>query len=200
MVAMYELDDTATFGKEIYTNLRSQRSEREKGVMQRLETLTRITGEDLGVYGQKEGEENTGMKLDKPSECVITHSLAVSEWAAKIASRAAETIPGWVRVRVVKVLESGKLVWGPLLRLSLKQMKNRDDTQIDDRAPEHRKITINALHSIVFGSSEQKADHWRSWKLYKAYPCVAQGISPRCKRSSEKSAKVDQYQRSEYSS
>jgi hypothetical protein len=122
-LAMYEIDDTATFGKDIYTNLRSQRSEREKGVMQRLETLTRITGEDLGVYGQKEGEENTGMKLDKPSECVITHSLAVSgadehkdkiakEWAAKIASRAAETVPGWVRVRVVKVLESGKTSMG----------------------------------------------------------------------------------------
>ncbi|KAF9479127.1 hypothetical protein BDN70DRAFT_807457 [Pholiota conissans] len=182
-LAMYEIDDTATFGKESYTSLRAKRSEREKGVMQRLEVLTRITGEDLGVYGQEEDEKNTGMKLNKPSDCVITHSLAVSgaeehkdkitkEWAEKVAAEATAKIAGWARVRVVKVLESGKTEMGVATEL---QSAERVEYFIIHEFNDVNEAAIDALHGVIFISVAENISHWRLWKLYKAYPCIAQG-------------------------
>ncbi|KAJ3494822.1 hypothetical protein NLJ89_g10731 [Agrocybe chaxingu] len=45
-LAMYEIDDTATFSKPAYTSLREQRSAHEADVMKRLAMLVRRTGEE----------------------------------------------------------------------------------------------------------------------------------------------------------
>lgn len=112
---MYDIDDTRTFTDRSYTDLRKNRSERETSVMGRLDVLIRISGEVMGVWGAEEGESGrstTGLKLGKPSRCVVTHNLEVDdkdamEWAQEIAKEAGK-IEGWVRLRVVRVLESGK--------------------------------------------------------------------------------------------
>jgi len=114
-MAMYDIDDTRTFADRSYTDLRKNRSERESSVMGRLDVLIRITGEVVGVWGAEEGEmgsSTTGLKPGKPSGCVVTHNLEVDdkdvvEWAQEIAKEAGK-VEGWVRLRVVKVLESGK--------------------------------------------------------------------------------------------
>lgn len=114
-MAMYDIDDTRTFTDRSYTDLRKNRSERETSVMGRLDVLIRISGEVMGVWGAEEGESGrstTGLKLGKPSRCVVTHNLEVDdkdamEWAQEIAKEAGK-IEGWVRLRVVRVLESGK--------------------------------------------------------------------------------------------
>ena len=124
-LAMYDIDDTRTFGEESYTDLRKYRSERESSVMSRLDPLIRITGEVVGVWGAEEGEagsSTTGLKLGKPSGCVVTHNLEansdkdVSEWAQEMANEAGG-VEGWVRLRVVKVLESGKTKMGAAVNL-----------------------------------------------------------------------------------
>ena len=115
-LAMYDIDDTRTFGDRSYTDLRKNRSERESSVMGRLEVLIRITGVVVGVWGAEEGETErltTGLKPGKPSGCVVTHNLEVggdkdaAEWAQEVVNEA-KKVEGWVRLRVVKVLESGK--------------------------------------------------------------------------------------------
>lgn len=123
-LAMYEIDDTRTFGEESYTGLRLRRSERETSVMQRLEVLTRLTGEDLGVYGLPEGDNSTGLKTGNPSRCIVTHLLnfggrggetqerLAKEWAHDINSKIVNSVPGWIRLRLVKILESGKTKMG----------------------------------------------------------------------------------------
>ena len=123
-LAMYEIDDTRTFGEDSYTSLRLRRSERETSVMQRLEVLTRLTGEDLGVYGLLEGERSTGLKTENPSPCVVTHLLNIGgeddeirerlakEWAQDMNNKIIKSLPGWIRLRLIKVLESGKAKMG----------------------------------------------------------------------------------------
>ena len=123
-LAMYEIDDTRTFGEDSYTSLRLRRSERETSVMQRLEVLTRLTGEDLGVYGLLEGERSTGLKTENPSLCVVTHLLNIGgeddeirerlakEWAQDMNNKIIKSLPGWIRLRLIKVLESGKAKMG----------------------------------------------------------------------------------------
>jgi len=117
-MAMYDIDDTRTFGDDSYTDLRKNRSERERSVIDRLEVLTRITGELVGVWGADEtGRSTTGLKPGKPSGCVVTHNLevggetGVAEWVQELAKEA-EKIEGWVRLRVIKVLESSKTKMG----------------------------------------------------------------------------------------
>lgn len=134
-MAMYEIDDTRTFRDESYTGLRLQRSEREKSVINRLEVLARKTGEVLGVWGEPESLEGTsdavrgrttGLKVGKPSEWIITHEMKIipgdnaegtdvdsdrkaQEWAESVAHKEGK---GWIRTRLVKVLESGKTKMG----------------------------------------------------------------------------------------
>jgi hypothetical protein len=86
-MAVYDIDDTRTFGDESYTGLREKRSERERSVIGRLEALTRVTGEVLGVWGAEEVRSTTGLELGKPSGCVVTYNLemggetCVANWA-----------------------------------------------------------------------------------------------------------------------
>jgi len=72
--------------------------------------------------GGEEGKSTTGLKLGKPSGCVVTHNLEansdkdVAEWAQEIANEAGK-VEGWVRLWVVKVLESGKTRMGAVVNL-----------------------------------------------------------------------------------
>jgi hypothetical protein len=114
-LALYDIADTRSFADRSYTDLRNDLSERESSVMGRLDPLMRIRGEVVGVWGAEEGEtegSTTGFKLGKPSGCVVTHNLEVDdkdvvEWAQEVVKEAGK-VGGWVRIRVVKVLESGK--------------------------------------------------------------------------------------------
>lgn len=127
-LAMYEIDDTQAFAQESYTSLRDKRSKREASVMQRLETLTRLAGEQLIVLEGAEARNSTGLKLGQPSRCLITHLLNIAaddedarnklatEWADR-TSRAGNTIHEYARLRLVKVLESGKTHMGSAVDL-----------------------------------------------------------------------------------
>ncbi|KIM43844.1 hypothetical protein M413DRAFT_443724 [Hebeloma cylindrosporum] len=178
-MAMYDIDDTRTFGDESYTGLRKDRSQREASVMGRLDVLIRITGEVVGVWGAEEGEtgrSTTGLKLGKPSGCVVTHNLElhgniVEEWAEETAKEAGK-VEGWVRLRVVKVLESGKTKMGAAVKLDEGDVARY--FVVHEFEDEDLKAT-KALREQLATFAKVQVGDWRIWKLYKAYPCIAQG-------------------------
>ncbi|KAF8962100.1 hypothetical protein BDZ97DRAFT_1920776 [Flammula alnicola] len=185
-LAMYEIDDTRTFGAESYTGLRERRSEREKDVMRRLEVLVRRTGEDLGVWGEQGSARTTGMKVGRPSECVVTHVLhvdggaeserdgVVKDWADKIASLAG-TIDTWVRMHVVKVLDSGKTKMG--VAVNLEERESATYFVVHEFTNTELEAT-KGLRDIVSSHGGPRVEEWRVWELYKVYPSIAQGNLP----------------------
>jgi len=120
-LALYTVVSPVVFSSSSYQDLRINRSDREKDVMNRIEVLTRITGEIIGTYGP--GEEKTiGFNPGRPSGCVITHGIntqdvdkdnagdRISSWARQIEQEVAkyrDIEDGWARTLLVLVLESG---------------------------------------------------------------------------------------------
>jgi hypothetical protein len=72
------------------------------------------------VWDAEEGEtgrSTTGLRSGNPVGCVVTYNLGVggetgaAEWAQELAKQAGE-VEGWVRLRVIKVLEGIKTKMG----------------------------------------------------------------------------------------
>ncbi|CAA7270329.1 unnamed protein product [Cyclocybe aegerita] len=182
-LAMYEIDDTATFSKPAYTSLREQRSAREADVMKRLAVLVRRTGEEVGAWTQEEGGEGgiktTGMKPGKPSGWVITHGLKAGDeearkWAEGVVAQL-NTVPGWASTRLVHVLESGETrLGGPHTH---PEGKGILPYFVIHECPEEASMRAvrQAIsdHGKASEQSQVEVGEWREWALYKAYPCIA---------------------------
>jgi len=116
-LALYTLTSSAVFSSSAYTDLRTNRSDREKNVMSRIKELTRLTGDVVDVWCHDE-VKTTGFTPGRPSEWVVTHRLRIRDqdgavdrkiksWAPHIRDWQAKDGSGWARTRLVRVLETG---------------------------------------------------------------------------------------------
>lgn len=129
-IAVYEIDDTKTFNDQSYTVLREKRSQREEDVIGRLEVLDRRTCEVVGEVGEV-SIRTTGLRVGNPSQWVVTHGVGraatsraggiaetldedeefkeVVRWINEVVSKLeSNSVGGWAKTRVLKVLESAK--------------------------------------------------------------------------------------------
>ena len=134
-IAVYEIDDTKTFKDPSYTVLREKRSKREEDLIGRLEVLDRRTCEVVREVdancGASETSRTTGLRVGNPSRWVITHGIGITtigrpkmddeeefefrevlKWLGdvqiKLGNSTGSAARGWVKTRVLKVLESAK--------------------------------------------------------------------------------------------
>ncbi|KAJ2916638.1 hypothetical protein MD484_g3775, partial [Candolleomyces efflorescens] len=170
-LAMYEIDDIASFRDPKYTVLREQRSERERELIGRLGVLDRRTAEVVVDTGER-SERSTGMRVGNPSKFVLTVGVDPGEdIEGKLGElgRKLGTLPGWVRTRIVRVFDKGV-------------------TGLNDK---WTKIHIPDYLAVVELTSKLQQEDWesvvvdelrlldkRQWGIYNAYPCIAQGNLP----------------------
>ena len=128
-IAVYEIDDIKSFTDPSYTVLRETRSQREEDVIRRLEVLDRRTCEVVReVEDLANSARTTGLRVGNPSRWVVTHGVGgrlgdgvdadeekefreVQKWLTTIVEKLeshGNPAEGWVKTRVLKVLESGK--------------------------------------------------------------------------------------------
>ena len=123
-IAVYEIDDTKTFKDQSYTVLRETRSRREEDIMGRLEVLDRRTCEVVREVGEAgNSRRTTGLKVGNPSQWIVTHGVGKADTIADEDEESKEvvkwlneavkklennSVEGWVKTRVLKVLESAK--------------------------------------------------------------------------------------------
>jgi hypothetical protein len=124
-IAVYEIDDTKTFKDQSYTVLREKRSPREENLMGRLEVLDRRTCEVVQVreVGGETSRRTTGLRVGNPSRWVVTHGIGITggdedeeftgkevvKWLNEVVTKLENnSVGGWVKTRVLKVLESAK--------------------------------------------------------------------------------------------
>ena len=124
-IAVYEIDDTKTFNDHSYTVLREKRSQREGDILGRLEVLDRRSCEVVREVGEEDdSKRTTGLRVGNPSRWVITHGVGkaggaadedeeskeVVKWLDEVVTKLGNnnSVEGWVKTRVLKVLESAK--------------------------------------------------------------------------------------------
>jgi hypothetical protein len=128
-IAVYEIDDTKTFNDQSYTVLREKRSQREEDLMGRLEVLDRRTCEVVGEVASSK-RTTTGLRVGNPSGWVVTQGVGkavgipdedeeskeVGKWLNEVVTKLKNNsvvLEGWVKTRVLKVLESAKTGTNP---------------------------------------------------------------------------------------
>lgn len=109
-IAVYDIDDTATFQHESYTRLRANRSSREGDLVKRLEILDRRTTEY--VYDSGESSLTSSFKYENPSKVLLTYGVTLEDgkiqsWASDVKA-SLEGVDGWVRTRVFLCFDSLK--------------------------------------------------------------------------------------------
>lgn len=108
------MEDTAIFGDESYTRLRTNRSPREADLVTRLKILDRRTCEALADSGSRVGEGYTSFGTGNPTGWIVTHGLqfGVPEEQQDVAARSwagrRTQSGGWLRTRVYKCYDSGR--------------------------------------------------------------------------------------------
>ncbi|KAK0207973.1 hypothetical protein DFS33DRAFT_397271 [Desarmillaria ectypa] len=150
-LAVYDIDDTATFQHESYTRLRANRSPREEDLVKRLELLDRRTYELTCDSG--ESQKASSFKSANPTKVVVTYGITledgqIDEWVAEVEGKLSG-VDGWIRTRAYLCIDSLKSGIGV------------------PEGPEAQKVP---KYLIIHGVEEV-----RIWDLYRAYPCVAQG-------------------------
>lgn len=140
-IAVYEIDDTKTFEDQSYTVLREKRSQREKDVIARLEVLDRRTCEVVSEVDEA-SRKTTGLKVGNPSRWVVTHGVGrlngtnkeeeekdVVKWLNEVETvLEKDSTGGWVKTRMLKVLESVKTGL---------DLKNRLSNEEEQGVPSH---------------------------------------------------------------
>ena len=124
--AVYEIDDTKTFNDPSYTVLRETRSQREVDIAGRLGVFDRRPCEVVKEVGEEaNSERTTGLRVGNPSRWVVTHGVGkaggggiadedeeskeVGKWLDDVVKKLGNnSVEGWVKTRVLKVLESAK--------------------------------------------------------------------------------------------
>ena len=187
-IALYDIDDTQTFQHESYTRLRANRSVREASLVKKLSVLDRRTYEH--VYDSGESKLKSSLKPDDPTPFIVTCGVTLGDaeiqsWASGIKEKV-KTVKGWVRTRVFLCLDN------------LKTGMSVPDDPVSQVVPKYLILhgefrilswnTVTHKNTIEFVSKVHIQDNAvdvlldvvdiRSWELYRAYPCVAQGNLP----------------------
>ncbi|KAJ6618153.1 hypothetical protein B0H10DRAFT_2030829 [Mycena sp. CBHHK59/15] len=177
-LAVYDIDDTATFKHESYTRLRANRSAREANLVQRLEVLDRRTYEVVSDSG--ESGLTSSYKPTNPTTVLVTHFLNLSgddadaafrSWSDAV-SQSLKGVEGWVRTRTYKCIDNLKtgtsIPTGPEAQI------------VPEYLAVHELLSSSVSESPAFTGAANpgsKADivEIRKWDLYRAYPSAAQG-------------------------
>jgi len=186
-IAVYEIDDIMTFKDQSYTVLREKRSQREKDVIGRLEGLDRRTCEVVREVGEA-SRRTTGLRVGNPTRWVVTHGVGrvgenaeseeskqVIKWSNQVLTKLENnSVDGWVKTRVLKVLESAKT------KANLGE-NGEEEQGVLSHFVFHEFISEESANSPIFrevieenGESSLQISEFRRWELYKSYPCVAQ--------------------------
>ncbi|KAF7303835.1 hypothetical protein MIND_00613400 [Mycena indigotica] len=172
-LAVYDIDDTATFQHHSYTRLRANRSPREADLVQRLAILDRRTYKLCKDSG--ESALTSSYKPDNPTRHIITHWVdfpagdeAFEGWSDTLL-RALTGIDGWVRTRTYKCIDNLK---------TGRSVPSAPEAQI---VPQY--LVIHELLTLQVDVANSNPDSLaelresRSWNLYRAYPSVAQTLN-----------------------
>ncbi|KAF7313907.1 hypothetical protein HMN09_00548800 [Mycena chlorophos] len=196
-LAVYDIDDTATFAHESYTRLRANRSPREANLVQRLAILDRRTYEVVADSG--ESTLTSSYKPENPTKHVVTQWLnlpadsesdkAFEAWSAAVF-RALSGVEGWVRTRTYKCIDNLKtglrIPAGPEAQIVPKYLAVHGtyllipfrSTHANAEGIEVLSLSVADLPGFVAGAnpgSQATIEETRTWDLYRAYPCIAQG-------------------------
>ncbi|KAK7050517.1 hypothetical protein R3P38DRAFT_2865631 [Favolaschia claudopus] len=174
-LAVYDIDDTATFKHESYTRLRANRSQRESDLVQRLELLDRRTYEVVADSG--ESSLTSSYKPSNPIKCLITHWINFSgdessfhTWSND-AFRSLSSVEGWARTRTYKCIDNLKTGTG---------VAKDPEAQIVPKylaVHEVLSLSVAELPDFVVASnpgSVARVEEIRCWNLYRAYSTIAQ--------------------------
>ncbi|KAG6810603.1 hypothetical protein H0H92_011155 [Tricholoma furcatifolium] len=175
-LALYDIDDTATFEHESYTRLRANRSPREGALVVRLEVLDRRTCAALSDSGVS--TITTSLASANPTTFIITHGVnvapgkSIDDWA-KVTYENAQSVEGWVRSRTFEVIDNlttgtsvaGK---GPEAQIVSKYFILHEFEQASS-------AESPAFKNIIATSNGFEIVEERSWNLYRSYPGIAQG-------------------------
>ncbi|KAG6844852.1 hypothetical protein H0H87_003095 [Tephrocybe sp. NHM501043] len=110
-LALYDIDDTATFEHESYTCLRANRSPREAALVVRLEVLDRRTCAALSDSG--ESPTTSSLASSNPTTFVVTHGVGVTsrgsfeDWT-NVVFEQLRSVKGWVRSRTFECCDNLK--------------------------------------------------------------------------------------------
>lgn len=109
-LALYDIDDTATFKNESYTRLRTNRSPREADLVKRLELLDRRTyeligDENKGLTSSYHPKDPTKFIQTQGVECTSEDEL--NDWF-RVMSENLRHLEGWTRSRVYKCIDNSK--------------------------------------------------------------------------------------------
>ncbi|KAL0581391.1 hypothetical protein V5O48_000655 [Marasmius crinis-equi] len=162
--ALYEITDTSIFQKPEYTGLREKRSPREADLVKRLGVLDRRTFEVVRVEGQV-GQGEGLVVGESGTKGIVTHGI--KDTSTDLNSIKGQK--GWKRSWVLRLLDHGTTAKGAKVERS----------DVPDVFVVHE--FGSAGDASAAASSLEKDNQYsevRSWELYRAYPCVAQGNLP----------------------
>jgi len=177
-VALYDVDDTAIFEREIYTRLRANRSPREADLVKRLEILDRRTYEmigdvDSGFTSSYHPKNPTKFILTQGIECASDAQL--NGWL-DATMEDLKKVEGWTRTRMYKCIDNLKSGMGVGI--------NKEEQEVPAYLMIHEFLHPAASDSFPFKSCLQRhserfgvqfvSGDERKWGLYRAYPCIAQ--------------------------
>lgn len=184
-ISLYDIDSTSIFQDPSYTRLRENRSPRETALIKRLDVLDRRSCEAVLESDVKAEGLSTGLAMGNPTQWVVTHGLDIDQEhpleGADALTKAWQTIismgnqvPGLFRSRLFKCidgLKSGVTISpDPEAQRIPKYFALHELEAVSDLKP-----LINALHVLAEEKYTFKVSEERGWKLYRSYPCIAQG-------------------------
>ncbi|KIY44312.1 hypothetical protein FISHEDRAFT_67467 [Fistulina hepatica ATCC 64428] len=188
-LAIYDIDDYSTFSKPEYTRLRANRSSRESDLVKRLAILDRRTLECLGDTGKSELTTSfEPSDTPGPSRGLITHTVAfdpqdntkikpspnaddTAAWLNHVASFLQKNYPGWVRTRTFKVVDISVTKRGisDSEAVTASYFATHELVSEDDSLPSSKSLIESSC-----GEVPVRIGDFMQWKLYRAYPCIAQ--------------------------
>ncbi|KAM6488960.1 hypothetical protein JOM56_015596 [Amanita muscaria] len=165
-LALYDITDLSALQHGDYTQLRTTRSEREAGLVERLEVLDRRICEV--VWDSGESFKTTSFRVENPTTFIVTHSLEqhALENAVMWAEEAVQKLRGneeWVRTRVFKCVEAFKTGVG--VSSGTKAFPFFVLHEFLAQAP--------TLEWSEIGTDESLPE-LRKWELYRAYRSLSQ--------------------------
>ncbi|THU77972.1 hypothetical protein K435DRAFT_824213 [Dendrothele bispora CBS 962.96] len=168
-VALYDIDDTATFSHESYTRLRANCSPREAALVKRLDILDRRTCE-----AHTDSGESTLTSSLKYAIC----DKAVREWVESLVA-SMKGNSEWIRTRTFRVIDSLKTVQG----LGIPEGPEGQKVPIYFAVSEFLTSTSaesysEAVATTLSNSPKIAIEEIRNWDLYRAYPGVGQDNLP----------------------
>lgn len=183
-IALYDIDSSATFIDPSYTRLRENRSPREAALVKRLDVLDRRTCEVVFESENINAEgSSSGLALGNPTQWAITHGLDIEGAqehpevlmeAWKTITTAGTAMKGLIRSRLTRCIDG--------LKSGVSIPSDPEAQRIPKYFVLHElnsstdlELLRNVLKSLVGVESTFRISEEREWKLYRAYPCIAQG-------------------------